>query len=691
MDIITKSYFQKFITRNNITGGLSDHNFEIFVNNLIFNSINARGFELHRVATGGGCDAGIDGIGITINGKFIYSLSELEGILQNYMEFKVEFHFVQSKTSEKFESKEISNFIDGVFDMFSPSIFEKKKISGESLDRYKMIQLIMENFEYAKTRKCFLYYVTAGDYIEDDNHKSSIAKGRKMLKDLEIFEDSSIQINIFDKNEIRKRYERIQVKNKAEFELSNKIEIPFIEGVTESYFAIMKIKEYFSIVIDSSNDEIRNGIFELNVRDFGGVDDNRVNSDIEKTINSEKREHFGLLNNGITIVGERLEKARGKYIISNFYVVNGCQTTNVLYDNKEKIDENMWISLKIVITEKTDLINDIVKATNNQTEVAEIQLLSMDEYQNVLESYYKSEDRWKQLYYERRDGQYRGIKNISNLEIISPEKQIKTFASIFLKSPHISSRYAGKLQDEISKSIFIDKHNPIMYYTSSLINYRLEKMFLNQKINIQYNKFHQHILYLISLLVWENRKMPSYNSKNKMEEYCIPLIDIGMDENKFNEKVEESIEILNVVVEKIDSTEITKSGKLVNLLGMYVHLGITEKQLVSLMSLTNWELGYYKKPIKAISIDGDLRFNLIDRLYDLITYIYAIINKDFKNSSIVQAYEKIFLVYEENKDKNELTRDDRREIASIVLENTSIIEKESEKIIKLSQRYTNIK
>jgi hypothetical protein len=185
--------------------------------------------------------------------------------------------------------------------------------------------------------------------------------------------------------------------------------------------------------------------------------------------------------------------------------------------------------------------------------------------------------------------------------------------------------------------------------------------------------------------------MPSYNSKNQMEEYCIPLIDIGMDEEKFKEKVEESIEILNEVVEKIDSTEITKSGKLVNLLGMYVHLGITEKQLVSLMSLTNWELGYYKQPIWAISIDGDLRFNLIDRLYDLITYIYAIINKDFKNNSIVQAYNKIWLVYLENKDKTKLTRDNRKEIASIVLENISVIEKESERIIKLSQRYTNIK
>ena len=97
----------------------------------------------------------------------------------------------------------------------------------------------------------------------------------------------------------------------------------------------------------------------------------------------------------------------------------------------------------------------------------------MNEYQDFLESYYKSETRWTKLYYEKRNGQYNSIKGISSQEIIEPESQIKTFASVFLKSPHIASRFVGKLHEEISKSIFLSDHNPIMYYTSSLINYHL--------------------------------------------------------------------------------------------------------------------------------------------------------------------------------------------------------------------------
>ena len=85
---------------------------------------------------------------------------------------------------------------------------------------------------------------------------------------------------------------------------------------------------------------------------------------------------------------EKLSKGQGKYTIKNFYIVNGCQTTNILFENRNLISDDMWISIKIVITQNDNIIKNIVKATNNQTEVQEIQLLSMDEYQEELESFY---------------------------------------------------------------------------------------------------------------------------------------------------------------------------------------------------------------------------------------------------------------------------------------------------------------
>ena len=69
----------------------------------------------------------------------------------------------------------------------------------------------------------------------------------------------------------------------------------------------MPVKEYLKIVIDD-NDRIRRGIFELNVRDFAGYEDNRVNQDIIQTLNSDSKKTFGLLNNGITVVGKTKQR-----------------------------------------------------------------------------------------------------------------------------------------------------------------------------------------------------------------------------------------------------------------------------------------------------------------------------------------------------------------------------------------------
>ena len=90
---------------------------------------------------------------------------------------------------------------------------------------------------------------------------------------------------------------------------------------------------------------------------------------------------------------------QGKYTIKNFYVVNGCQTTNVLSENLSNLSDDMWISVKFVITQNDDIIQNIVKATNSQTEVEEIQLLSMNEYQQELESFFATYDTYTKLFY----------------------------------------------------------------------------------------------------------------------------------------------------------------------------------------------------------------------------------------------------------------------------------------------------
>ncbi len=663
MDIILNNYFQKFIFEQDLDKKNLEKNFEKFINYICLSSKNILNFDLFSSCVGNGDDAGIDGFALSINNRYINNISELTTLINAGMDFSIEFFFIQSKTSEAFTTKEIGTFGDGVADMFRPIDVTKKKMNELVTEKYNMVQKILQNYEFIKTIKINLYYITPGTYIEDDNHISTKNRIMETLLLLDVFKKDDICIQILDKAFIRKQYELTKVQNSATFTLNNKIEIPYIDDVKESYFAILPIKEYLKIIIDDS-DRIRRGIFELNVRDFAGSEDNRVNQDIIHTINSDHKETFGLLNNGITIVGKSLDKGQGQYTIKNFYIVNGCQTTNILYQNRNLINEEMWISVKIVITQNDKIIKDIVKATNNQTEVQEIQLLSMDEYQEELESFYNTYDAFTHLYYERRDGQYRDRQDVESSKIISPELQMKCFASVFLTSPHIASRFVGKLQEEISKKIFVNDHKPIMYYTASFLNYRIENAFRNELIEQAYYKFKYHIEMIISHLVWVKEKTPPANSR-KMEDYCLKLLNAVNDDNSFLSLLEAAKTCVKDVIKNLNNTEANKTLGIVNELLLYSEIEWNEKDInqatVFIAQIDEYLIPFYNMGF----FDGDLRYNYGTNLNFLETFIankptikklispdfFSEIRADLDEKNRQCRKEKSFLIYNKfNKD-----------------------------------------
>jgi hypothetical protein len=678
MDIITNNYFNKFVKEHAITGKNVETNFEKFINYICLSSKNISNFNLMATCVGSGNDAGIDGIAISINNRFVSDMTELKTILDMGMDFTVEFFFVQAKTTEAFECKEISTFGDGVADMFRGEE-ETKKIMNEIVSsKYKMIREILNNYEYVKQKKCFLYYITPGSYVEDDNLLAAKAGVNDRILGLGIFEDTDIEINIEDRAFIRKQYERTKVQNSATFELNSKIDIPYMDKVDEAYFAIMPIKEYLKIVLDE-NDRIRRGIFELNVRDFAGIENNRVNQDIVSTLHSNDSTKFGLLNNGITIVGKSLSKGQGKYTIKNFYIVNGCQTTNVLSENIEKINDDMWLSVKIVITQDDRIIRDIVKATNNQTEVEEIQLLSMDEYQEELESFYNSFTKYTRLYYERRDGQYRGNPEAELIKIVNPETQMKSFASIFLNVPQIASRFAGKLQEEISKKIFIKEHRNIMYYTAGLIHYRLEKAFINDEIDGNYNKFKYHIETIISHVVWKNDKKPQANSY-KMDEYCEKLILAIEDHGNFIQLLGYAKKCIDAVVRNIGDTEANKTASIVNQLLLYSEIELNGIEINQAIYFNNM-FDNYLLPFKNMKIDGDMRYNFCKNF----SYLKSLIDDNHVASKLIN--NDILIEVENN--INEDSRDSRKSNSIKVCNELSRVNKLIDEKIKIVNVYKN--
>jgi hypothetical protein len=104
----------------------------------------------------------------------------------------------------------------------------------------------------------------------------------------------------------------------------------------------------------------------------------------------QKKARFHLLNNGLSALCDRYERLDGsdedppQYRFWNFQVVNGCQTTVFLYKNADKVDDSVFVSLKVTQADRPGLGREIAEATNTQTGLKAQQFRSNDEQQRRL-------------------------------------------------------------------------------------------------------------------------------------------------------------------------------------------------------------------------------------------------------------------------------------------------------------------
>jgi hypothetical protein len=671
VDIIVERYFDKFLREHQILGRDKSKNFEKFINHCVLSTQNISNLELSSVDTGDGDDCSTDGIAVSVNNRFIKDLNEITDIINFNMEIEVKFFFIQTKMSSNFDGSEILNFGSGVIDLFRAKGNNKLRRNSKIQEKCEIIQVILDNFEMIKGEPlCNLFYVTTGVWEEDQNLVANSQKIVEDLKGLDLF--NKVEFYPCGKNEVRKLYEASKQQNVAELTLQNKLEIPYIDGIKEGYLALMPVKNLVDLI--SEGDVLKKGIFDSNVRDFQELNENRVNQDIHSTINSENNKRFGLLNNGVTIVGKSIHKGQGKYTIKNFQVVNGCQTSNILFKNRSNLNDDMWVSVKIIISESDEIINSIVKATNNQTEVEEIQLQAMTEYQHLLESFYNTfEFEGEKLYYERRLGQYNSRVDIEHSRIVSFEEQIKSFAAVFLNIPQRSSRYYKTVIDEIEKKIFVSGQEPIVYFTSAYLNYRLDDLFNNEILEHKYKKFKYHIMMLMRLVVTENQKVPPYNS-NKIVHYCERLLKTFYCE--FETVLSEAIMIIDAVIKDLDNLENNKFNHIVNYLKMYNDLRLTQEDLQVYKTLIH-EIDAYIIPFSNIKIDGDMRYNINKWIQDLMLVL--------KHESFSAYTERIAEII---RDLDEESRDSRKAVSNSIYLLVNDLKNHCIKQIDLSKKYT---
>lgn len=379
MDRITKNLLDKFTTSQSFGSVSTEVQFEHFCNYLILKQYDEDEISVSDFHTGERDQMSIDGIGIYVNGSFVSSADEVFDFAKENKFIDATFVFVQSKTSPSFDTGDISKFLLGTYDFFSP---EPKLPRSEKFKEFELIREAVYTdaslFKHGNPRlKC--YYATTGIWNEEVHPRNAADAHVKHLKDLLLFK--SVEFLPIGAGELQEMYRSAEAALSVTFKVSKSITIPTDEKVNEAHLTLLPSNEYMKLITDEGGN-IRRSVFYANVRDFQGHND--VNREIGDTLKSDRKIDFALRNNGVTVVAKELVRVAENFTLKDFQIVNGCQTSHVLFSNKDFIDTTVNIPVKIVVTEDDDIINSVIRSSNRQTEVTEEDFISLDEFQKKI-------------------------------------------------------------------------------------------------------------------------------------------------------------------------------------------------------------------------------------------------------------------------------------------------------------------
>lgn len=514
---------------NNLSDGEA---FERFVNHAILSAhqpdaFGADGELFDIVCVGGRDDMGIDGLAIKVNGLLVRSIEDATDILEKLKRANVEIIFIQSKYKSKFDSGEFNKFTAGVRDFLHENhkqpMNDKIKVMLAVKDFLLSEDIV---FIWEKNPTVRIYYVAMGKWRNSPHHLALADQWKEDISELNTFEDP--QVHFIDSDALKDICDSNENKFSSSIDAIDTMSLTEVENVDDSCILICYANELAKL-LTTDDKVIRKSLFNDNVRDYQG--ENNVNIEIEDTIHNDPAK-FILLNNGITIVCDEFIQSNRRITLKNPQIVNGCQTSHVLFYAKEKgMDvDKIPLSIKVISTKDIEVINQIVRGTNRQNIVYDEAFETTKKFHKNLEEFFNAITvDYEKIYYERRSKQYHHNPLIKQTEKINIRILTQSFIAMFLNMPHKSHRHESKLLKEFANSIFQEVHSKLPYFTSALTFYKLEKLFRNDILEKNdFYSYRSHLMMIFRELI--SGKCPNIYSEKAIDQHCDPILKILKDD-----------------------------------------------------------------------------------------------------------------------------------------------------------------
>lgn len=494
--------------------------YEYFVNYLIISKFHPDAFndkgDLDRVIVDEKSQFGLDAIAFIVNGNLVMSKEDIS-IYAKSNKLDVDILFIQTKTEEKCDTgdllktiqatKHFLNNFDAITEKNS-NILNAKEIYEELFD--------FENYRHCTSQspKCHIYFVTAANEWDKSLVNNLCTNSANEITSM-ISDIKSVDIQVLGREYIMDAYSEIKNRISVQINLKNCITLDRIDGVKEAYIGYLTGDDYLKIICDKNGD-IRRRIFYENVRDYQGIE-NSVNKEIRATISAKKtRGQFILLNNGVTIITKSVTSlGANSYELSDFQIVNGCQTSNEIFNCKNYASD-ILVPIKIIYTTDADIISSIVKATNRQSPVPEEAFVALNKYHKELQLLFGeySKDMPLEMFYERRSGEEDDIKEKKGAyQVVTLHGIIRAFESVYCQNPNmVYGRNPANILKSQNEHLFCKSHKPEVYYLASYLFVKFVSMQQSEKFSKHDYALRFYVIMVVRILMIGTMNVPDLSS-----------------------------------------------------------------------------------------------------------------------------------------------------------------------------------
>ncbi|MFH1613112.1 MAG: AIPR family protein [bacterium] len=291
-----------------------------------------------------------------------------------------------------------------------------------------------------------------------------------------------------------------------------------IQDIRSANFRIRAIEICYLMDEERKINGSIDSLFEENIRSYLGVKV-RANKRMNETLNKrDDSVYFSFLNNGITLICEELkipkQPQNDSYVlpVKNPQIVNGLQTSWVLYDNyKKNIDvlKDVFVNIRVYETKDKELIEKITDATNTQTPINYRDKISTKNFNILTKEVFSNSG----ICYITKRGEIFSRDKGNYLEEVNSETVIKFWYATFHEEPHTAKNSIANVLQTIFDASTVEQHpleklfdgnnNSAIYKQLLSAYYIYRYVQQHKKINLEKNEFLVYADELISYGIYK--------------------------------------------------------------------------------------------------------------------------------------------------------------------------------------------